>query len=318
MKKFLILGLFVCALPLWGENHFKGEDFDNQSEIIVRGAGESSRCQAVRIAPKWFLTAAHCVSPQCDKACDIQVNLLQGDVYAAARVHHHENTHKRVWVQSSHEDDKLKSAGSDVALFFFDPAKSDYSFELPALNKKMGWKEFTKWLKQTGHSEYWDTLQGSCAKLYTIPNAIDQRVKQEIAVPDIAAGTWTSGTGFYYFNSLQHYIGPDIGVSHGMSGSGVIVPGGGIIGVVVSSLTQEDSHPSAEMLESGPGGYFLFAPINQKNRDFIESVLNGSGISSPGKMPEIVTAGPGIVIPTDAKLEDVFGGFAVLSNEGLF
>ena len=316
MRKILPFLVCLAALSVWGQENFKGKDFFNQHEIIVQGGGESSRCQAVRIAPKWYLTAAHCVLPQCEKACDVVVHLLQEDVYASAVVHHKENTHERVFAQGNHIDDKLKNVGSDVALIFFDPSKSDYSFEMPSLNKKLGWSEFTKWLKQTGHNDYWESLEKRCAKLYEIPNAMDQHVLKPIAVPDIATDTWLSGTGFYYFNQLQHYIGPDIGVNHGMSGSGVVIPGGGIIGVVSSSLIRESSEQSGKA-ESVGDGYFFFAPINQVNRDFIWSVLS-SAVSSPGRLPEILSASPQIAVPTDVRLEEVFGSFAVIKDEGLF
>ena len=326
MKKILLFLGCLAAFPVWAQDAFSGEDFDNQSKIIVQDEYDASRCQAVRIAPKWYLTAAHCVMAKCDKkSCDIIVDMLQGDIYASAVVHHNESTHKRVFIQQDYKDGKIKSVRADLALIFFDPAPADYFFKLSAINKELSWTEFNKLLKQPGYSEQrerWQALENSRAKLYVVTNAMDRHVLQPIAVPDVSTDTQLVGTGFYYFDKLKYYIGPDMGVDSGLSGSGVVVPGGGIIGVVSTVAGQGTSKKDAEKVQ-GANKYFLFTPINHDNEEFIKGVFNMAksapkswNITSVGKLPQLVSMDPKIAAMTEERLEEIFPDFAAAQEKG--
>lgn len=316
MKKILFLAM-LAALPVWAQDTFKGEDFDNQSEITVQGADGISRCQAVRIAPRWYLTAAHCVVSQCDnQSCDIIVDMLQGDLYASAIVHHNELTHKRVYVHPDYRDGKIKSVPSDIALILFDPKKTDYFFRLNSANKELSWSEFKKLLKHPLYSEQrdrWAALEEGHTKLYVVSNALDRRVLKPIAVPDLKTDTQLVGEGFYYFDKLKHYIGPNMDVDKGMSGSGVVVPGGGIIGIVSTVAGQGASAPAGKQTaaeKKKAGQYFLFTPINHDNENFLRAHLNYV------EKQYIVPMDPKIAEITEERLENVFGDFAAAEQAG--
>ena len=310
MKKILLFLGCLVALPVWAQDTFKGEDFDNQSEIIVQNAYETNRCQAVRIAPRWYLTAAHCVMSQCyNQSCDIIVNMLQGDLYASAIVHHNETKHKRVFPHPDYKDGKIKSVRTDLALILFDPAKTDYFFKLTPINKELSRREFNKLLKEVNYSEQrqrWDTLEHGYAKLYAVSNAMNRRVLKTVAVPDLKSDTQLIGSEFYYFDKLKHYIGLDIGVDKGLSGAGVVVPGGGIIGIVstVTGQEQPSENKNAQWGQKKKNKYFLFTPINHDNEQFIKLHLTAA------ESQFIVPMDPKVAEITEAQLENVFADFA--------
>ena len=85
LKKFLFIALLLSSFPAFAEERqsaFESEDFATQSLLWVQNSRESGKCHATRILPKWYLTAAHCVSPICNKECTLTLDLLQGNLQA--------------------------------------------------------------------------------------------------------------------------------------------------------------------------------------------------------------------------------------------
>ena len=124
MKKILFLSFLlffsVGARAAQDEPVFFAEDFLNQSVITVQNDRSGQQCHAVRILPKWYLTAAHCVRPYCDKACTVTFHLLQGPLQAMADVPHASSDPKVFTPRQYHLDD-AKNVRYDVALIRFDP-----------------------------------------------------------------------------------------------------------------------------------------------------------------------------------------------------
>ena len=97
----LILGCFTASGYSQEENagRVREDAFLVQKEIAVWrtdkaavGPTQVYACQAVRIAPKWFLTAAHCVYNACRDSlpCTVQINLAQaeGELRQSVRINH--------------------------------------------------------------------------------------------------------------------------------------------------------------------------------------------------------------------------------------
>ena len=73
-------------------SYTKTDDFSNTFEINIAPllnfkSGQktitfiSEKCQAVRLNKNWFITAAHCVDPICNKGCSLQMRLIVGPDY---------------------------------------------------------------------------------------------------------------------------------------------------------------------------------------------------------------------------------------------
>ena len=65
------------------ESYNSAKDFTNTYEINLNkhNTGELVKCQAVRLARNWFITAAHCVKNACESGCSFQARLLVGPNY---------------------------------------------------------------------------------------------------------------------------------------------------------------------------------------------------------------------------------------------
>ena len=299
------------ALGAWGK---ETEVFDNQNLITVQDDRSAKQCQAVRIAPKWYLTAAHCVRPYCDKKCDVIVDLLQGDLYASAIVRHDSNSNRpHVFVPWDYHLGRGKSIRRDLALIFFEPSEEDYFFGWASAKQRLNREEFLKLLKTSAYkdqAELWNFLSTTRATLWTIPNASDMRILKSIAVPNLSTGQAAIGNGFYYFGKLGHYIGPNMGVEKGMSGSAVVAEGGGLIGVVSATLNtqtvqwyNDKDEPAGEL----KGSYFLFTPLTQTNAAFIQATLKPT--CKGEDCPYILPIDSSVAEKTTEKLTEVFGEF---------
>lgn len=304
MNKFFSLFLLcLLAAPVWAAERsslFCAEDFANQSVLkisSVSGEGEATRCQALRITPRWYLTAAHCVYGRCGgkkDSCLVNVELLQcGSLKASVSVKH-ARSQPAVFVPSQYRPgSKVEDlARSDVALLRFAPSEKDYWFYDVLNGHSLTYGEFLQALNRAENDDcrnQWQTLRSSRPELLEVNNNENRRITQPLAVPNFAEEEGESQAGglpflsnetddFYYRKmdlAMTHplrglYAGSNFGLKQGKSGSGVVVPGGAVIGVV--SIDLDD------------GKEVVLAPINSKNRDFIQNTV--SRHSSRGeKMP---------------------------------
>lgn len=311
-KLFTLCLLGLLAAPVWAElakadnaeltkraSLFSAEDFANQSVLTISSGdgGNAKRCQAVRITPRWYLTAAHCVYDRCGgkkDSCMVDVDLLQcGTLKASASVQH-VRSNSKVFIPSQYKpgskvDDLVRS---DVALLRFAPSEKDYWFYDAVNGHDLTYGEFLQALNRAENSDcrnQWETLRSSRPELLVVNNSENRRITQPLAVPNFAEEEGESRAeglpflsnktdDFYYRKedlAMTHplrglYAGSNFGLKPGKSGSGVVVPGGAVIGVV--SIDLDDGKDVA------------LAPINSKNRDFIKNTV--SRHSSRGeKMP---------------------------------
>lgn len=324
--KLLITGVFslsiwVGAVQVPDEAVFSADDVANQSIIWAQDDKNAKQCQATRIAPKWYLTAAHCVRPYCDKECIVTVQLLQGPLQVEA-VLRHSNSSPHVFVPPAYHPGDGTSIRSDIALIGFDPKEQDYTFYDVYSKKQLGREEFEKYLRRGGYEDardQWEVLQTAHPTLRSVTNSVSRKLLFPVAVPDLREdGIYVqeeNGNGFYFFTELRHYIGPNFGVKKGMSGSGVVIPGGAIVGVVSSGLNNsgrviiynEKDEPVGFLPYSSQ--YFLFTPINQENKAFIEATVK-SQRHRFGTGPRILPLGASYARQTSKRVQDVFGEFS--------
>ena len=322
MKKWTgaLAVLFMGCFPLFAaeDTPFAAEDFANQSMIMVQNDRDSKRCQAVRILPNWYMTAAHCVRPYCNKECTVTFTLLQGPLQALADVSH-TSLHPMVFTPRQYHIGEAKNIRYDVALIHFVPQEQDYFF-YDARNKKvLDEQSFLKMLQLSQYSDQrsqWQTLASSRPKLLVTPDTYTRHVQYPLAVPDLRAdGIFFHDSklpDFYYFKELRHYMGSNFGVERGMSGSAVVLPGGAVIGVVSASLNSQSRlvfyDEKDQPVRSVPysADYFLFTPLSQTNMNFIRATI--SSAHEPGPKPYFVYISGDEAEKSDATVQSAFPG----------
>ena len=243
-KPFLIFTLLTVATLSFAiqpdtEIKYPAEDFVNQSMIVTQDDRDARKCQAVRILPKWYLTAAHCVD-LCKSECTVIVHLLQGDLQAQAFVRHNTLSNPQVYSYYPKDGNVVRA---DIALIHFDPQKDDYFFYDAKNKAQLTDEQFRDLLNRSQYREeqtQWEMLQRARPVLYSVGDKENRKLLGEVMVPRLRAdGIFPiGGENFYYFGELRHYIGPNFGVVQGQSGSGVVLRGGAIVGVVSSLLLQ--------------------------------------------------------------------------------
>lgn len=318
MKKLILSILFlavICGAPGYAAG-FSAEDFANQSVIVAQSSSGAQQCQAVRISPKWYLTAAHCVRPVCDKECTVTVNLLQGSLQAGAWVRH-TAADPAVFVPRQYRPGNAKNIRYDIALLRFDPAGDDYFYYDALAQKTLDYQTFSDRLKSSAYAdEYsqWTALQKARPRLLGVTDAFSRHVAKPLAVPDLRAGgiyfQQSQTDDFYYFTELRHYMGSNFGVEKGMSGSGVVAPGGDVIGIVSSSLNtvnalvtyNEKDEPVGTVPYSAD--YFLFTPLNRQNINFIRATA--ASFRDQGRGPRTANVTADIAPQTDLTVQEAF------------
>ncbi len=321
LKNFLLLLFLLSTFPIWAEERptaFEAEDFVTQSLLWVQNSRENGKCHAVRILPKWYLTAAHCVNPICNKECTLTFDLTKGNLQASARVEHTASDAK-VFVPREYVPRNSKSVRYDVALIRFDPKEVQYSF-YDAKEKEYVDKEvFLQKLKLSENADQryqWQELAHARPKLLTINAA--RHLLDPLAVPTIQPdGIYYQESftnDFYYFMELRHFIGTNFGVVHGMSGGGVVVPNGDIVGIVsgkigsTTQLTLYDGNDKPVGSIPYSSDYFLFTPFSRSNVNFIRATI--ASFHESGSSPRFVAIAGQTAELTQVKPEEVFGNMS--------
>ena len=322
MKKILFLSFLlffsVGVRAAQDKPVFFAEDFLNQSVITVQNDRSGQQCHAVRILPKWYLTAAHCVRPYCDKACTVTFHLLQGPLQAMADVPHASSDPKVFTPRQYHLDD-AKNVRYDVALIRFDPRPEEYFFYDARAKLALEEKDFLKTLNKSEYAEQraqWQALASARPKLLVVPDESARHVRQPLAVPDLRSGSIffrdSQAADFYYFPQLHHYMGGNFGVEKGMSGGGVVLPEGHVIGVVSANLNSQGRIMVYNEKDEAVGympyssDYFLFTPISRQNATFIRGTI--ASFHEPGRSANLANISPREAERSDVTLQTAFGG----------
>ena len=322
MKKIFLMLFVIFSLVLTAhseESSFIAEDFANQSLYWAQNNRDSNRCQAIRILPKWYLTAAHCVVPVCNKECSLTFQLIQGPLQASARIMHTASNPK-VFVPREYVSKTTKSVRHDMALIRFDEKETDFVFYDA---KKEDYIEYDEFLETLNQSQYrdernqWHELSHARPKLMTLTEQ-SRHVVEPISVPDLRQdGIFFSESrhpDFYYFSELRHFMGTNFGISKGMSGGGVVTPGGGVIGIVSArlgseskiTLYDENDKPTGTIPYSSD--YFLFTPFSHSNVNFIRATI--ASFHESGANPYFVRVSEKVAEMTNKTPLQVFGGMS--------
>lgn len=283
MKK-LLFALFLCwASSADAKTTFYADQFDDQKEIFIYSGSAAARCQAVRIAPEWFLTAAHCVYEYCQgKSCNVQINLVQDASYAVQAFVSHRPSSPEVYVYEGYSPKNSRNSGTDVALIHYRPSESAVKY-LDVLNGvELSRADFAQKVSYSSNAqEQWNALsQKPSVKLLNFAGAPSAQLKKSIAVPNMSAGGVTYLTNdskeVYFVSPLQLLFSADFGVRPGNSGGGVWTSDGMLAGVVSQYLGAgamdfyDEKGEKVGSLEN-VSNYFLFTGFTADTLGFIRS-----------------------------------------------
>lgn len=261
---------------------FMPNQFLNQYEIWING---SHRCQAVQLQKDWFLTAAHCVRPACDKHCSVMVIVTEGrEVSAAARIQHTAEL-PSVFAYPGYRRGLHTSGNVDVALFRLTPKAYEMAFTDKKTGQPLEREMFEEKLRSDSNAgAHWDAfLSPPRVRILSFASNQTARLKGLIGVPRLEAegiAMFNSGKNdVFYVRELDHLLTLNFGVEPGMSGSGVITRGGELVGVVSSGLYMQGAtkfyNTKGEVTATldNSQNYFLFTGFTGYTLNFIRSTM---------------------------------------------
>ena len=291
-KNLIIFGLIVLTfLPLLAEvgmisvtdedKHSKKEDFYHTFEylIIPAGAaqnGQVGKCQATRIANKWFVTAAHCVQDACKNGCEIQLDLLEYSPSALARFTH---TQKKplVFVHPAYSPQVF--AKNDFALLHLDLNRASQIYYLRPTEKQnfrqvIPAQQFNQFLEKNrrAKSALYHALHPNFPPIlyFDEGNFVLDRKISVIAIFDGVREVKKDPNPVYYLKSLGFAHTKNFGVRKGMSGSGVMSNTGELIGMVAGNFETWYKKGNGPKKEED---YFMFPVFNKELVDFMKEKM---------------------------------------------
>lgn len=285
MKKFILTGLaFLWAVVAGAQvsvisvtdedKHATKDDFSHTFEyyIIAPQGSAGGKCQATRIARRWFVTAAHCVTPLCDKGCSLEVDLLEQPLSARASVQHSAKK-PVVFVHPEYTSGSL--ALNDFALFRLD---LDHT---PLTYYRRGTKNV--WVSAKTFAAFLDKNRQAASQLRHIQSPVFPALvlfgqgnflfKGRLSVISIFDGkrkVKKDPHPVHYVNDLGFAYTENFGVIKGMSGSGVMTNTGELVGIISGNLTtsRPGLNKAAQTKE-----FFMFPVFNKRTAEFMQTVM---------------------------------------------
>ena len=269
MKSKISLIIVILLIPvfLWAEVSFVTEgddnsyasvkDFTNTYEINLNkhNSKEISKCQAVRLAKNWFITAAHCVNKVCqDSSCSFQVRLMVGPNYEAdITTTHGKQFGPKIFMFSKTRLDN-RGVLYDIALVHFAPKDSKLVFRNPHYNTALSEKEFLN--RIPNRSVYVRAVNGTnLPKILLMDTARPVMLERDLSIVSIWSGKRellkNTSSQIFYSPKLSHFITNNFGVVRGISGSGVMTNTGELIGIV-SAITEIKGKETVNLLYITP------------------------------------------------------------------
>ena len=261
------------------------DDYAYQKQLIMNPSPEKiPTCQAFRIHPNWFATAAHCVD-MCvfDDQCDIKILLAQGPVNASARVEKND-----IFIPKQYRtvDEKKRISTHkvwDIALIHYHPQEYIYEF---AEGGAATQEEFDQAI-QASHSlrvQWKGATWQTYPLLYSYAEEELMQLKQNLIVPRWNFGqmqSFSSPQTVLYFGENKSLWGADgFGVKEGNSGGAVVLEDGGIIGIATAKM---DNNLPADVRQAFPKfgqayEFFIFNGFAPKTTlKFIEETMQKFG-----------------------------------------
>ena len=268
------------------------KDFTNTYEINLNkhGSKDIVKCQAVRLAKNWFITAAHCVKDVCAENCSLQARLMVGDNYEADfTTTQSKKLSKKIFTFSKTQINSGQTL-YDIALIYFTPKDTKtiwkdlrkYRYNENAVSFQpipISEGEFLK--RVPSRAAYARALNGTNLPTILVMNTKKPiALKRDLSIVSIWSGKRkllkNSDAPIFYSPKLSNIVTKNFGVIQGISGSGVMTNTGELIGIV-SAKTELKS--SLKPNETTPLVYI--APFDKEIMDFIlEHIPNISYIEA--------------------------------------
>jgi len=298
MRKFLIIFGFIVFgfLPLRAEvstfsvvdenKHSKKEDFYHTFEYLILPPGQQNgqvkKCQATRVTPKWFVTAAHCVRESCQDGCEIQLDLLGYSPSVLARFTHPSKKNRKnqkpiVFVHPNYSPNVF--AKNDFALLHLDvnnAPKIHYLRPTPKQNYRqiIPAKQFNDFLEKNrgAKAALTHALHPKLPPIlyFDEGNFVLDRKISVIAIFDGVRDVKPDPNPVYYLKALGFAHTKNFGVRQGMSGSGVMTNTGELIGMVAGNF--ETWQQQGNNIQKGED-YFMFPVFNKGLMDFMKNTM---------------------------------------------
>lgn len=285
---FLLSGLIV--LPLLAEvgvisvtdtdKHSKKEDFSHTFEYLITPIGQMSgkvgKCQATRIAKRWFATAAHCVIDSCKKGCEIRMDLVEANTSAWVSTTHTPKKPTVFW----HPDFTFNTfVKNDFALIYLDLDNAPVTYYRRAtasnpVNTIIRKEEFSAFLSKNRAARLalYRVYHPSFPPLMIFDegNYKLDRILSVIAIFDGKRDVKINKNPVYYVKKLGFAYTKNFGVRQGMSGSGVMTNTGELIGVISGTFQSFYQTPNSKIKEEN---LFMFSVFNKSIASFMENVM---------------------------------------------
>ena len=286
MKKLFFLLICFMSISLYAEvsvmtvtdenKHTTKEDFNHTFEYYIVSNGRSSKCQATRIAPRWFATAAHCVKDMCAQSCEIRMDLLDLPVSILAETQH---TAKKpnIFVHPGYKEGKLVK--DDFALIRLDINRAPKTYYRRATSKNpknvaMSEQQFIAWMSRNprSNSKYRHVLSPDLPPIAIFDNT-NYVLDRKMSVISIFSGkreVKPDPNPVYYVKDLGYAYTKNFGIRKGMSGSGVMTNTGELIGII-SAYVGADLYKGKEKIKHAD--LFMFPVFNESLVSFMRDTL---------------------------------------------
>ena len=214
------------------------KDFTNTYEINLNKhkSNKIIKCQAVRLAKNWFITAAHCVKKNCENSeCSVHARLIVGPNYEAdLTTTQGKKLSKKIFTFSKTEL-HAKQILYDIALIYFDPKETKTIFKDPLRKRYISETEFLR--RIPNKAIYLRALNGTHLPTILVMNTKTQvALKRNLSVVSIWSGKRevlkNTDATIFYSPKLSNIITKNFGVIKGISGSGVMTNTGELLGIV--------------------------------------------------------------------------------------
>ncbi len=268
----------VSVISVTDENkHAAKEDFYHTFEYFISAPGvQSSKCQATRIAPHWFVTAAHCVKELCAKQCTVKMDLLEAPVSVLAEGKHTPQK-PTVFVHPGYR--ATRKVKNDFALIYLNLTQAPKTYYRRATAKNpqhiaLRERDFTAWLARNPRTArmYRQVLRPQLPPIAVFDNA-NYELDRTVSVISIFDGKRTvriNPNPVYYVKELGYAYTQNFGVRKGMSGSGVMTNTGELIGII-SAYVGADLYKGKEKLKHEE--LFVFPVFNENFVSFMQEVM---------------------------------------------
>ncbi|MBO4707216.1 MAG: hypothetical protein J5594_01490 [Elusimicrobiaceae bacterium] len=234
------------------ESYSSVKDFTNTYEINLNkhGLEKIVKCQAVRLAKNWFITAAHCVEPCMNDTCSFQARLLVGTNYEADFT----TTNGKDFSKKIFRFDKTrldtKEILYDIALIYFDPKETKTVFKDPLRMHNITEAEFLR--RIPNRAVYVRALNGTHLPTILVMNTRRPlAIKRNLSVISIWSGKKdilkNSDSTVFFSPKLSAVVTENFGVIQGISGSGVMTNTGELLGIVSATADLKSSLSSSSM-----------------------------------------------------------------------